>query len=580
MNKNKDVPKKKAESERFQLIYEKVLSWGVLLLALVHMLSALTRYIFDYFSFIVPFERWFTIFLAAAGLVYLLLTPILWRKNAKRLKIFFKKAISPLQIYCAVLFLWYILTCWVNEKEYGPGFFALNDWWLLDTFINCIILFSLPRFFFRQKIELLLHVAAIAGTVIAGYALHCLFALNVVTLPSGSQIGMQEGLLFNMGCHYNLSAAIELTMILICLYMLASQKLIVKIPYGAALIAHTYVLLVTNSRTAFVACMVSYALALFLLLWNVLSSKPLYLRWAAGIAGAAAAAGIIWLLRPMAFQYFEDVTHFSEILAAQKSKSGISVINNTASYSLPFFLQNSRQFVGGISNSLIFPAIPRNLLKKRGKRAGFALFAAVAAIFVFASVFQQHSQLPDTFSLQNSALMDESRTFVKKAFYEEGSARRYLAEDESEKVIRRLDEPLNREKVWETAVNVLKSNKTAAFFGVTPAGVSQAMKELGESRRNYAHAHNEILQMGVSMGVPMMILFAAFLIYMTVKSIRLGMITGRTLFRGACMIPIVFGGFAVATLTEAYLFGYYSIMSSVFFLFCGWINALTIGNEK
>ena len=28
MNKNKDVPKKKAESERFQLIYEKVLGWG------------------------------------------------------------------------------------------------------------------------------------------------------------------------------------------------------------------------------------------------------------------------------------------------------------------------------------------------------------------------------------------------------------------------------------------------------------------------------------------------------------------------------------------------------------------------
>ena len=84
-----------------------------------------------------------------------------------------------------------------------------------------------------------------------------------------------------------------------------------------------------------------------------------------------------------------------------------------------------------------------------------------------------------------------------------------------------------------------------------------------------------LLLMAVAMGVPMMVLFAAFLIYMTVKSVRLGMIEGREHFRGAYMVPIVFAGLAVLTLAEAFLFGYFCIMSSLFFLFCGWINALT-----
>lgn len=587
MNKNKDIPKKKAESERFQLIYEKVLGWGVLLLALVHMLSALTRYIFDYFSFIVPFERWFTICLAAAGLVYLLLTPILWRKNAKRLKIFFKKAISPLQIYCAVLFLWYILTCWVNEKEYGPGFFALNDWWLLDTFINCIILFSLPRYLSgdkgRRKLEILLHIVIFVGTLIALYALYCLFTLNVVTLPSGSQIGMQWDMAFNIGCHYNISAAIELTMVLISLYMLASQKTVVRILYAAVLLVHTYTLLLNNSRTGFVSCMASYALAVFLILWNMLYEKPAFLRWTAGFLGAAAIAGVLWVVRPEAFQLFENITHYSELVAAQQSEIG--VINYNALYYSPVILQNIGQYAGNLNLSGFF-LFPLNLLRKQGKRFAAVILILAGVLFAFRAApqpqFQKLTEISEMSGndyARHSAA--ENQSGVKVALFEEDSTPvLYLAQNEGEKDIRKLDAPMNRVEIWRLALAIMGSNPIAFIFGVTPAGVSQAMIDLARNWISFAHAHNEVLQMGASMGVPMMILFVAFLIYMAIKSVRLGMIEGRKLFKGAYMIPVVFAGYIVLTLPEAYLFGYYSIMSSVFFLFCGWINALTIGNEK
>lgn len=507
MAKNKQVPVKKAGPCQAQLIYEKVLGFGTLFLILMHMLLALSRYVINVSAFI-PFERWYVLILVIAGLLYPFLCLILWRETLPRFGRFLRSLVSPAQIFCLLLFVWYIVVCGINQKEFETPYFALNDWWLLDSFVNCLIIFSLPRVLSERKskdiIHILLHIVALCGTAIAVYALYCLFTLNVVSLPGGGQIGMSRGEMLYIGAHYNISAAIELSMVLVCLYMLASQKWPLKIPYGAALLIHTYTLMLNNSRTAFVACMCSWALALFLMLWNGLYRKKTVLRWAAGFAGAVAAVAFLWVMRPWSFQLFENVTHFSDRLAAQSSDIG-PMLNTAALTTYKYEAQHA----------------------------------------------------------------------VTNAFFaEDGSALLRQADNEGEKAVRKLTDPMNRERVWQSAINVLKSGPHFFFIGVTPYGVSVALRELGGLNFEAAHAHNEVLQMAVAMGVPMAVLFAAFLIYMTIKSVRLGMIEGREHFRGAYMAPVVFAGLAVLTLAEAYLFGYFCIMSSLFFLFTGWINAL------
>ena len=570
MAKIKQVPEKKTGPCKAQLIYEKVLGFGTLFLVLMHMLLALSRYVIDVSVFI-PFECWYVLILIIAGLVYPVLYLILWRDTLPRLGNFLKRLISPAQIYCMLLFVWYILVCWINQKEYETPYFALNDWWLLDTFVNCIILFSLPRVLSEGKakkyIHILLHIVALCGTAIAVYALYCLFTLQVVTLPGGGQIGMAKREMFYIGAHYNISAAIEFSMVLVCLYMLASQKWLLKIPYGAALLVHTYILMMNNSRTAFVACMCSYALALFLMLWNGLYQKPVLLRWIAGFAGAAAAAGIIWVARPRAFQLFEDVTHFSERLAAQSSNAGPFL--SPAAYTTPFVIRNVPQVTNAVSSSLFLLLPAAGTLRKKAKE--LLILPAAALIIALAFVF-----LPGQQTGESASYIYEAQPAAANAlFVQDGSAVLHQADNEGEKAMRKLTDPMNRDRVWQSAINVLKSGPHFFLIGVTPIGVPVALQEMGGLTFEAAHAHNELLQMAVAMGVPMMVLFAAFLIYMTVKSIRLGMIEGRAHFRGAYMVPIVFAGLAVLTLAEAYLFGYFCIMSSLFFLFCGWINALT-----
>ena len=93
------------------------------------------------------------------------------------------------------------------------------------------------------------------------------------------------------------------------------------------------------------------------------------------------------------------------------------------------------------------------------------------------------------------------------------------------------------------------------------------------------HAHNQILQVGLILGVPMMVVFILLLIVMIVKSFRLGLISGKRHFPGAYILPVVFGTYVILTLVEAYLVATFSIMSSLFFLFCGWINALDTTNS-
>ena len=126
-----------------------------------------------------------------------------------------------------------------------------------------------------------------------------------------------------------------------------------------------------------------------------------------------------------------------------------------------------------------------------------------------------------------------------------------------------------RPNVWLSAVRTMIDSWFNFFFGVTPIMVPDQLVNTGGYWDDIAHAHNIFLQVGVSMGVPAMLLFTLFVIRVLYRCFRL-------LFQNQKKVTTLFivSGifcFLVINLVEPYLFAYFSLISCVFFLFAGYI---------
>ena len=541
-----------------QKTYEKLLGIGTLILVLWHMLMSFGKYFFANYKA----ELAFAGLLGAAAVIYLLLSLFKWKETRYRIIDFFKKFRTPGQIICILLFVWTILSFLVN----GMPHFKDNLWLIFDTGINCLILFNLPMVLSKEKakkaIEWLLHIVSLFGLAVVLFGLWHLFTLNFITLKTGEIIGMTVYYSFQLGSYYNLTAAITLSFILIAFYMIASQSKLIKILYSISLIPYTLALLLTNSRAGFISCVSAYFLTVFLILWNQQSKRSIPVRLLICIAASAAAAGIIWEMRTWAFQLFETVTHFSS--GKLTHLTGISM--TAGNHGVP----DSSE----ISQCMVLFSIPVFLswekMKEQLTRLQYSLRRSAkislltALVLVFCTVTSVVSPM-----IGSNSNIDYAQTSEKET---------KTAAQAGEDAVRDLNNMGTikaRERIWQETISIMTSDWRSFLFGTTPIGTLDALKNV-----NAFHAHNQILQVGICIGVPMMLVFTAFLILIGIKCIPLGLIDGKRISHEAFILPTVFISFIILTLVEAYLFASFSIMSSLFFLFCGWINALDEERRK
>ena len=535
--------------------YEKVLNIGVIILLLWHMLMTFGKY----FCSTYKAEMIYAAVLGLAAVVYLVLCRFKWPETQYRIKDFAKKFRSPWQIFCFILFIWMILSFLVN----GMPYYMDNLWLIFDVGIDCLLLFNLPMVLSKEMakrtIDVLLHIVSLAGTGIAIFGLWHLFTLDFITLPTGEIIGMVRHC-FQLGSYYNLTAAIALSFILISLYMMATQSTVLKIIYSVNLIPHTLVLMLTNSRTSFIACIFAYFLAMFLVVWNFPVQKSIPVRLISSLIASAAVAGITWMVRTWSFQLFESVTHFSNPVTS-RIMSPVMLFDNSAGSA-------------EVSRCLFLVTLPVFLSGEKVKQFLYKIqqiFSRTAKISLIAAVFM----ILCTVCSYVSPITDNgSRSFQLNIARAEGEPKSPAqAGEDALRDLNDLDNIKAREKIWEKTISVIRSDWRSFLFGITPMATADVLAQVGG-----AHAHNQILQVGLILGVPMMIYFTLFQIVMVVKSIRLGLITGKSYFPGAYILPVVFSTYVILTLVEAYLVAAFSIMSSLFFLFCGWINALDLSN--
>lgn len=146
-------------------------------------------------------------------------------------------------------------------------------------------------------------------------------------------------------------------------------------------------------------------------------------------------------------------------------------------------------------------------------------------------------------------------------------------------VVRDLSVDSARLRIWRSSFSRMFSSGTAFFFGtplgLIPEAIQESMIGVYGSGSTYAHAHNIILQTGLVVGVPGMLLFLGFLWTMLFPCVKIGIGTKEDQAPGSFVLPIGVLCMLIVNLFEPFLMFYVSVMGCLFFLFCGWIVAIS-----
>ena len=134
--------------------------------------------------------------------------------------------------------------------------------------------------------------------------------------------------------------------------------------------------------------------------------------------------------------------------------------------------------------------------------------------------------------------------------------------------IRELNNLSGRREIWDSCLKTMFHDPFVFFFGVTPDGITNALSELGGYRKITPHAHNMVLQVGVSAGVPAMIIYCVFLGCVCLKCIRFLFAGIRGKGNAGWRIPIFILSLTIPSLAENYIVSYH-VMAGLFSILAG-----------
>lgn len=263
--------------------------------------------------------------LAIAAISYYLICKAKYPKVSASITKLIRSLFFPEFRILVLLFVWYFLCCISVGDHYGGNWLKGNMFPLFDTAISFFILFPLAFYLnnsgnTRVTIHACIHLLVGIMTILMAIVLWNVFHLNILEIPGG-QIGMTSEVRLCINCHPNTAGAYAALILMLCLYMLVIQPYPVKILYAVSIIIHLFILMLTNSRTCFIAVTLCYSLTAGFVLWHSIGSRPLIQRCIFSLVSASLTLIAFFTIRDGVFNLFESVTHFSEHLALQNSSS-------------------------------------------------------------------------------------------------------------------------------------------------------------------------------------------------------------------------------------------------------------------
>ena len=322
------------EPNVIQLRFELGLRIGALIVGLYHMLMSLYRCyggfsgsIFEHMDFVL----FGALVLATAS--YLVFTKMEYPDTMYRVRDFMHRLFCPEMLVLMALFCWYVISCIACGSYYHGTWLKGNAFPLLDTAINVFIFFPLAAYMpenrRRQAIHGVIHIIVSLMTVLMVFVLWNVYHLNIIRLPGG-EIGMTADVRLTVCVHPNTVAAYVSLFMMLCLYMILIQPMPAKLLYGFALFIHLVVLILTNSRTCFIAITASFMLCSAVYTWHRSKSSSSLKCAVLCVLASSLVFAFFLLARKLVFQSFQSITHFSELVALQNGASSAQAASSSA----------------------------------------------------------------------------------------------------------------------------------------------------------------------------------------------------------------------------------------------------------
>ena len=128
----------------------------------------------------------------------------------------------------------------------------------------------------------------------------------------------------------------------------------------------------------------------------------------------------------------------------------------------------------------------------------------------------------------------------------------------------------HRFRIWEYSVQSLVQDTQRFFLGVTPVGVIPQLESISNGTIENLYTHNQLLEVGVALGVPAMCAFIYWYFMILRDSFRALILQKAK----ACLaaVPAFILMLMLANMMEATLLFYKYISATAFFLLCGYLS--------
>ena len=522
------------QRSRLLALYRNVLRWGVILLTEFFIILSLMQYAIPERDYLKHEKRLGAAILLAA-LIYVVIAACTDRDELRRIGGLIRRMFCFEQIMLILVLLWYILGCAVRSRLDAEPLFKFND--------NRLFMFTMTVFAFypfmtlmgkeraKQIFEGMIHFTMAIYTVFCAWCVWKYYRVEFLTFPSGLRLqNYREGVSMMIGGNINITAAAAVVMMGLCMYMILTQKTVIRILYIPAAIVQLMVMILPNSRTSYLAFLCMVVAAGFLFTWDTLQKSNYLVRFAAGLIAAALCAGAVYAARGSLIKMFSHV--------------------------YPTYLEQQAQA------------------------------AAEEAAARQAAEEAAHEILKE--ELAPKADTAEQAADVEPAAVEEAAAEPAPAEEPAaepaptpiqtpygDETARKMDDLNGRVSVWMTAIKIIRSSKDHFLFGVSPVFVKTQLEKVSGFDRSIPHAHNGILQVGVGIGAPAMLMFLLFELAIIVRCLIIVFRGWGTPFRYSWIIPVILMGILIIDLVESMLFAMQRVNLPVFYILAGWTVSMT-----
>ena len=299
------------QRSRFLAMYKNVLRWGVILLTEFFIILSLMQYAIPEREYL-KHEKRLGAAILLATLIYVAIAACTDRDELRRIGGLIRRMCCFEQIMLILVLLWYILGCAVRSRLDAEPLFKFND--------NRLFMFTMTVFAFypfmtlmgreraKRIFEGMIHFTMAIYTVFCAWCVWKYYRVEFLTFPSGLRLqNYREGVSMMIGGNINITAAAAVVMMGLCMYMILTQKTVIRILYIPAAIVHLMVMILTNSRTSYLAFLCMVVAAGFLFTWDTLQKSNYLVRFAAGLIAAALCAGAVYAARGSLIKMFSHV---------------------------------------------------------------------------------------------------------------------------------------------------------------------------------------------------------------------------------------------------------------------------------